>query len=95
MSQASVIWKIALPSSLPDILAGMRLSLTVSLILDGGRRNAVGVDGLGSWILISARTFHSADLYAGVVLLGLVGYVGASALSIVSDRLLVWKLRKT
>jgi ABC-type nitrate/sulfonate/bicarbonate transport system permease component len=33
MSRLAVIFKIALPSASPDILAGMRLSLTVALIL--------------------------------------------------------------
>jgi ABC-type nitrate/sulfonate/bicarbonate transport system permease component len=95
LSKASVIFKIALPSALPDILSGLRLSLTVALILTVVCEMLIGVDGLGSWTLISARAFRSADLYVGVILLGLVGYVGASALSVVSDRLLVWKLRKT
>jgi sulfonate transport system permease protein len=95
LSKASVIFKIALPSALPDILSGLRLSLTVALILTVVCEMLIGVDGLGSWTLISARAFRSADLYVGVILLGLVGYVGASAVSIVSDRLLVWKLRKT
>jgi ABC-type nitrate/sulfonate/bicarbonate transport system permease component len=33
LSRSAVIFKIALPSASPDILAGMRLGLTVALIL--------------------------------------------------------------
>jgi ABC-type nitrate/sulfonate/bicarbonate transport system permease component len=93
LSKASVIWKIALPSALPDILAGLRLSLTVALILTVVCEMLVGVDGLGSWTLISARAFRSPDLYAGVLLLGFIGYLGASILTLASNRLLVWKAR--
>ena len=93
LSKASVIWKIALPSALPDILSGLRLSLTVALILTVVCEMLVGVDGLGSWTLISARAFRSPDLYAGVFLLGIIGYLGASILTMVSNRLLVWKAR--
>lgn len=93
LSRLAVIWKIALPSALPDILSGLRLSLTVALILTVVCEMLVGVDGLGSWALISARAFRSGDLYAGVVLLGLIGYVGSSLISIASSRLLVWKRR--
>jgi ABC-type nitrate/sulfonate/bicarbonate transport system permease component len=93
LSKASVILKIALPSALPDILSGLRLSLTVALILTVVCEMLVGVDGLGSWTLISARAFRSPDLYAGVFLLGIIGYLGASILTMVSNRLLAWKAR--
>jgi len=91
MSRLAVIWKIALPSSLPDILGGMRISLTVSLILAVVGEMLTSRTGLGSGILIAARTFHAPDLYAGVVLLGLLGYVTAQGLFAVEARLLRWR----
>ncbi len=91
MSKLSVIWKIALPSSMPDILAGMRLGLTVSLILAVVGEMLTGRDGLGNWILLAARSFRAPDLYAGVILLGLLGYVSAQALAWVESRLLRWR----
>jgi len=91
LSRLAVIWKIALPSSLPDILGGMRLSLTVSLILAVVGEMLASRTGLGSGILVAARTFHSADLYAGVVLLGGLGYVTAQGLFALEARLLRWR----
>ena len=91
MSKLSVIWKIALPSSMPDILAGMRLGLTVSLILAVVGEMLTGQDGLGNWILLAARSFRAADLYAGVILLGMLGYVSAQILSIAEAKLLRWR----
>jgi sulfonate transport system permease protein len=88
MSRIAVIWKIALPSSLPDILGGMRLSLTVSLILAVVGEMLASRTGLGSGILVAARTFHAPDLYAGVVLLGVLGYLTAQGLFAVEARLL-------
>jgi sulfonate transport system permease protein len=91
MSRLAVISKIALPSASPDILSGMRLSLTVALILSVVCEILAGLDGLGHWILLSARSFRSADLFAGVILLGLVGYFTALAMSAVEARLLRWR----
>lgn len=91
MSRLAVIWKIALPSSLPDILGGMRLSLTVSLILAVVGEMLASRPGLGSGILIAARTFHAPDLYAGVVLLGGLGYLTAQGLFAIEARLLRWR----
>ena len=91
MSRAAIIGKIALPSALPDILAGMRLSLTVALILSVVCEILAGLDGLGQWVLLSARAFRSADLFAGVILLGATGYLTSIAMSLVEQRLLAWQ----
>jgi sulfonate transport system permease protein len=91
LSRRAVIFKIALPSASPDILSGMRLSLTVALILSVVCEILAGLDGLGHWVLLSARSFRSADLFAGVILLGAIGYVTALAMSIVEQRLLKWR----
>jgi sulfonate transport system permease protein len=91
LSRFAVIWKIALPSSLPDILGGMRLSLTVSLILAIVGEMLASRPGLGSGILVAARTYHAPDLYAGVVLLGMLGYVAAQGLFALEARLLRWR----
>lgn len=50
-----------------------------------------GPDGLGQWILLSARLLRSADLFAGVILLGAIGYVTALAVAQVERRLLIWR----
>ncbi|MBR1220311.1 ABC transporter permease [Bradyrhizobium sp. U87765 SZCCT0131] len=93
MSRLAVIAKIALPSASPDILAGMRLSLTVALILSVVCEMLAGLDGLGHWVLLSARAFRSADLFAGVILLGAVGYVTALAMAVAERRILAWRSR--
>jgi len=92
MNRLQTAAKIALPSAAPDILSGMRLSLTVSLILSVVCEMLAGLDGLGQWILLSARGFRSADLFAGVVLLALLGYATASAMGVLERRVLRWQL---
>jgi sulfonate transport system permease protein len=91
LSRLAVIFKIALPSASPDILSGMRLSLTVALILSVVCEILAGLDGLGNWILLSARSFRSADLFAGVILLGAIGYLTAQGMSMAEKRLLRWR----
>jgi ABC-type nitrate/sulfonate/bicarbonate transport system permease component len=88
MGRLSVIWKIALPSAMPDILSGMRVGLTISLILAVVGEMLASRPGLGQEILLASRSFQSADLFAGVVLLGLIGYVSGMLLSITEQRLL-------
>lgn len=91
LSRLETVTKISLPSAMPDILAGMRVSLTVALILSVVCEIVAGLDGLGQWVLISARMFRSPDLFAGVILLGAVGYLAAAIIAEVERRLLAWR----
>lgn len=91
LSRREVIWKIALPSAMPDILSGMRVGLTIALILAVVGEMLASRPGLGQAILLAARSFQSADLYAGVILLGLIGYVSGTLLSAVEARILRWR----
>lgn len=93
LPRCDVIWKIALPSAMPDILAGMRVGLTIALILAVVGEMLASRPGLGQEILLAARSFQSADLYAGVILLGLVGNVSGTLLSAVEARLLRWRMQ--
>lgn len=91
LSRLETIWKISLPSAMADIIAGMRVSLTVALILSVVCEIVAGLDGLGQWILVSARMFRAPDLFAGVILLGAVGYLAAAAIGGAERRLLAWR----
>ncbi|WP_076858372.1 ABC transporter permease [Bradyrhizobium mercantei] len=89
MKRTAVVFKIVLPSALPDILAGMRLGMTVSLILTVVGEMLASRDGLGQWILLAGRSFRSPDLFAGLVLLAALG-LSSSLLLIGLER---WLLR--
>lgn len=91
LSRSAVIWKIALPSAMPDILSGMRVGLTIALILAVVGEMLASRPGLGQAILLAARSFQSADLFAGVMLLGLIGYISGLLLSLTETRLLIWR----
>lgn len=67
--------KLALPAAMPDILAGIRISLAIALILAVVVEMQAGYPGMGRYILLSQRGFRAPDLYAGIVILGAFGFV--------------------
>jgi sulfonate transport system permease protein len=91
MSRWELLRKIALPNAMPDIFAGLRLSLTVSLILAVVAEMLAGTAGLGQNITLAARSFRSADLYAGIVVLGAIGYATNILLERAERHLLRWR----
>jgi ABC-type nitrate/sulfonate/bicarbonate transport system permease component len=79
------ILKIGLPSALPDVLAGMRLAMTVALVVAVVGEMIASQTGLGQAILLAARSFRASELFAGVVLLSLIG-LGANVLLSAAER---------
>jgi len=91
LSRLATVSRIALPSASPDILAGMRLGLTVALILSVVCEMLAARQGLGNWILLASRSFRAADLYAGVILLGALGYASSVLVTRIERRVLGWR----
>ena len=91
LSPLAFILKMALPNAMPDIFAGLRLALTVSLILAVVTEMLSGMEGLGHNIIMAARSFRSADLYAGIIVLGAIGFVTNFALERVERHVLRWR----
>lgn len=92
LSRAAFVWKIGLPNAVPDIVAGMRLSLTVALILAIIGEMLSGQEGLGTAILLAARSFRAPELYAGVALLGVIGLVSSQMLLVAERRIARWRM---
>jgi sulfonate transport system permease protein len=91
LSPWEIAWKIRLPHAMPDILASMRFAISVALILAVVAEMLSSQDGLGQRILFSARAFRSADVYAGVILLGVIGFSSNLLLTVIEQRLLRWR----
>ncbi len=91
LPRAGVLWKIGLPNAMPDILAGMRLSMTVSLIVAVVGEMIASQEGLGQAILLAARSFRASELYAGIALLGVIGFAANALLALAERRLLRWQ----
>lgn len=91
MGRGAVLFRIALPAALPEILAGMRVGLTVALILVVVGEILGSRPGLGYTILLAQRSFQTADLFAGIAVLGLMGFASSAILDVIERRVLHWK----
>ena len=91
LPRAAFVWKIGLPNALPDILAGMRLSMTISLIVAVVGEMIASQSGLGQAILLAARSFRASELFAGIALLGLIGFASNALLAVAEKKLLRWQ----
>lgn len=91
LSNTRFLIQVALPSAMPMILSGMRLSLTTALILAVVGEMLSSKPGLGQWVLLAGRSFKPDDLFAGIVILSVLGFLAAIALAAIESRVLRWR----
>ena len=88
--QAAAVRKIVLPSALPLILAGMRVSLGLGLVLVIIAEMMASTGGIGFLVIDMQRSFRSADMYAWIVILGVLGYALNALFVRLERRLIHW-----
>ena len=81
---------VVLPAAAPQIFAGMRTSLSLSLILMVISEMVASSNGIGYFILQSQRTFAITEMWSGILLLGLLGYLFNAIFTVVEHRVLAW-----
>jgi len=85
-----VRWVI-LPAALPRIFTGLRLSLSLSLVLMVFSELVGSVNGIGYEMNYANQSFDIIGMWACIVLLGILGYLMNAVLSLVERRVLAWR----
>jgi ABC-type nitrate/sulfonate/bicarbonate transport system permease component len=82
--------RVTLPAASPQIVAGMRVSLSLALILMVVSELVASSNGIGYLVLESQRNFDIPVMWAGILLLGLLGYVFNAVFVGIEERALKW-----
>lgn len=81
---------LVLPSAAPRIMAGMRTSLSLAVILMVVSEMIGSTEGIGYFIVEAQRSFAMADMWSGILVLGLIGYALNIGFELVERRILRW-----
>lgn len=84
------VFRMVLPSAAPQIFAGIRASLAVSVILMFASELLGASRGIGYFILQAQRQFSLPEMWSGMLLLGIIGYFLNLALMAVERVVLAW-----
>ena len=93
ISRSRTILSIILPASLPMILAGMRVSLGLGLVLVILAEMLAGENGIGFRILDHERSFQIRDMFAWIVVCVALGGAMMKLFDIAEQRLVPWQGR--
>jgi ABC-type nitrate/sulfonate/bicarbonate transport system permease component len=82
--------KLVLPSASPQIYAGLRQGLSVAIILMVISELFAASNGLGFAVVQAQRSFAIPETWAGMLMLGLLGFLLAMLFKVVENRQLAW-----
>jgi ABC-type nitrate/sulfonate/bicarbonate transport system permease component len=80
-----------LPGASPYIVTGLRIGLSIALILVTTAEMISGSKGLGFFILDEERAMNSANMYAGIVVVALLGYALNRLFLVLESRAMKWR----
>lgn len=81
---------VVLPGALPFILAGLRISLSVAMVLLVAAELAGAMAGVGYLIQMSQQVFRVDQMFVGLIALGLMGFSADLIFNRTVARLLPW-----
>ncbi|AWB88224.1 ABC transporter permease [Homoserinimonas hongtaonis] len=90
LTRAERLRFLVLPAASPRIMAGVRQTFSVALILMVISEMFVSSSGLGYKITYFQRNYLIAEMWSGIVLLGLIGVFLALIFSVIEKRVLRW-----
>jgi ABC-type nitrate/sulfonate/bicarbonate transport system permease component len=82
--------KLVLPAASPQIYAGLRQGLSVAIILMVISELFAASNGLGFAVVQAQRSFAIPETWAGMLMLGLLGFLLAMLFKVVENRQLAW-----
>lgn len=81
---------LILPSAMPQIMAGIRQSLSIALILMVISEMFAASSGLGFTIVQFQRSFAIPEMWSGIVLLGIIGVIMSFIFQLIERNVLRW-----
>ena len=90
LSPAQRLFRLILPAAAPKIFAGLRLSVSIALILMVIAELMGGGEGIGEDLVNAQRTFQLPAMWGSIVILGVLGYLLNAIFLVVERRSLRW-----
>ncbi len=90
LSASDRIILLILPATLPKFFAGLRLAVSLSLVVMVIAELTGSTDGIGYQMNVASGDYQMTTLWAGIVLLGILGYLLNALLTGIEHFVLAW-----
>ncbi|KHK95483.1 nitrate ABC transporter permease [Microbacterium mangrovi] len=93
LTRGQRIFRVTLPAASPRIFSGMQVSLQTAFIVMIASEMLGSSTGLGAVTLQAQQSFMIAQMWAGIIVLGVIGYVASALFALLRGRVLRWYIR--
>ncbi len=90
-SRWDLVWTVALPAALPSIMTGINLGLGFALTVIVGTELLLPQGGIGALIWQSYQIYDIATIFAGLIVVALIGWVLNTFMLELERQLLPWR----
>jgi len=90
LSRLELIRYVIAPGIVPRVFTGMRVSISLAVLLLVTSEMVAATSGIGFFVWQAQLTFSIADMWAGIILLGLLGYTLNGAFLLLEKRFCRW-----
>jgi ABC-type nitrate/sulfonate/bicarbonate transport system permease component len=90
LSRTEIMRTIDLPAALPQIMAGIRISVALALLISVSSEMLLSTDGIGNYIMRAQEQFQIAGGLAAIMLIAVVSLVINGLVLRVEQHLLAW-----
>jgi len=82
--------RVYLPAAGPQIASGMQVSLQTAFVVMIASEMLGPSDGIGAMTLLAQQSFMIADMWSGILLLGVIGFAANMIFELGRRRVLAW-----
>ncbi|YCK83654.1 ABC transporter permease [Arthrobacter sp. D3-18] len=90
LSRKERVLNVLLPAAMPQIFSGLQVSLQVAFIVMIASEMLGSSQGIGAMTLLAQQSFMTADMWAGILLLGVIGFLVNILFSLLKRKVLSW-----
>lgn len=90
LTRTERLFQVTLPAASPRILSGMQVSLITAFVVMIASEMLGSSSGLGAATLLAQQSFAIADMWAGIIVLGVLGYLSTALFVLFRRAVLRW-----
>lgn len=89
-SRAGIMQHIDLPAAMPQLVAGIRLSISLALLISVSAEMLLSTDGIGNYLMRAQEQFQVANGLAGILLIAIATLAINTAVQYAERSVLAW-----